>query len=501
MNILLINPTRTGEDSYTTPPLHLIYIATVIQKSGCRVKILDVHNEFSKNRNKIKSKPDFENAMIEEIAAGDFDLLGIGSIVSAFGFSKRLVKAVKQKKPDAPVIIGGGMSMALKDLWLKETDVDFLVESDGERVIQSFLEVYPDMNELTKIPGLHVRTNGKFISTKPDLPKNLDYIDFPDWDILEDVRHYMEIQKKWINLTLPSTLQLSNADNVMPIVMTRGCPYKCTFCYHVNHLHRNHSAKYIVNYLKHIKRKYQVNFVQTWDDLIMANKKWLADLCDEIAAEKLDMRIFTSGGKPNLIDRDLLRKMKNAGFMRISYGIESGSQKILNVMKKQTTVKQNYDAVKMTVQGGIFVHLNMVIGMPGENRSTLKETSDFLTSLAKDGLIASKNVSFSYATGYPGTELYQYMLDHKIVTDTETYLEKQTGVGEHKYNLCGMNINILKFIKNNMLMKIDYFYYLSLKKYTQSIKCFSKGAVRSFIILLLPYPVKKFIKRFVLRPG
>lgn len=312
MNILLINPTRTGEDSYTTPPLHLIYIATAIQKTGHRAKILDIHNEFSKNRNTIKSKSDFENKKIEEIIAMNFDLLGIGSIVSAFGFSKRLVNALKQKRPAVPAIIGGGMSMALKDLWLKQTDVDFLVESDGERVIQKFLEVYPGIKELTKIPGLHVRMNGTFVSTKPDLPKHLDYIDYPDWDILEDVKHYMDIQKKWINLTLPSDLQLSDNDHVMPIVMTRGCPYKCTFCYHVTHLHRNHSVEYIVNYLKHIKQKYQVNFVQTWDDLIMANKKWLADLCDEIAAQKLDMRIFTSGGKPNLIDSELLRKMKNA---------------------------------------------------------------------------------------------------------------------------------------------------------------------------------------------
>ena len=501
MNVLLINPTRTGEDSYITPPLHLIYIASAIQKSGHRVKIVDVHYKYSKNRKTIRSKYDFENTMIEEIAGWDFDLLGVGSIVSAFDFSRRLVNTVKQKRSDLQVIIGGGMSMALKDLWLEMTDVDFLVESDGEAVIQKFLEAYPDKDKLMKIPGLHVRYKGSFVSTKPYLPKNLDYIDYPGWDILDNFRDYMDIQKKWINRTLPPDLQLSDDDHVLPIVMTRGCPYNCTFCYHVNHLHRNHSIEYVVNYLKHLKQKYQVNFIQTWDDLIMANKHWLSDLCDEIGGQKLGMRIFTSGGKPNLVDRDLLKKMRNAGFIRVSYGIESGSQKILNVMKKQTTVSQNYEAVKMTVQEGIFVHLNMVIGMPGEDRATLRETLNFLTSLAKEGMIASKNVSFSYATGYPGTELYQYMLDHKIVTNTEAYLKKQTGVGEYKYNICGMNINLMRYKVNNIITKIDFFYNLSSKKYYHAIKNFLKGNTRNIFVLLLPFTVRKFIKKFVFRPG
>lgn len=496
MNVLLINPTRTGEDSYISPPLHLVYIAGAIKRAGHSVKIADIHYRYAMNRNSVGSKVEFENEIIEEIGRMDFDLLGIGSIVSSFDFSKRLVNEIKRKRPDVPIIVGGGMSMALKDLWFDRTKVDFLVESDGELVIRDFLEFFPDRDSLAKIPGLHMRTNGGFVSKKkPNLPRNLDYIDYPDWSLLDNLGDYMDIQKRWINATLPAQLRLSDGDNVLPIVMTRGCPYHCTFCYHVNNLHRSHSVEYIVNYLRHLKEKYRVNFIQTWDDLIMANKQWLSELCDALSGQNLGMSIFTSGGKPNLVTGELLKKMKAAGFIRVSYGIESGSQKILNIMKKQTTVTQNYEAVKMTAEEGIFVHLNMVIGMPGEDMLTLKETSDFLTSLSKQGIITSKNVSFSYATGYPGTELYQYMLDKGMVTDTEAYLKSQTGVVDYKYNLCGMNINLLNYKINIALTKTDFFYNLSSGNYFKAAERFLKGITRSLAVLILPRTVKKFIKR------
>ena len=89
MNVLLLNPTRTGMDTYVTPPLHLVYIAHAIRRAGHNSEILDVHYQYSKARNTNKAKFDFENEMIEEIMGRDFDLLGIGSIASGYHFSKR----------------------------------------------------------------------------------------------------------------------------------------------------------------------------------------------------------------------------------------------------------------------------------------------------------------------------------------------------------------------------------------------------------------------------
>lgn len=497
MNVLLINPTRTGKDSYVSPPLHLLYIAMAVEKAGHQASIIDVHYQFVRNMERI-SKDDFENRMIEEIISRDFDVLGIGSIVSAFDFSKRLVNALKNRKPHIPVIVGGGLSMSVKDLWLTKTGVDFLCESDGEVVIQKFLQAYPDRDALMKIPGLHVRLDGCFVCQKPDLPKDLDYIDYPSWEKLENLSDYLNIQKLWMNRTLPPHLRLSENDRVMPIVMTRGCPYRCNFCYHVNHLHRRHSVRYLSRYIKYLKEKYGVTYISTFDDLIMADTRWLSDLCDEFIAQKVGVKIFTSGGKPNLVSRGILKKMKEAGFVRMSYGIESGSQKMLDIMKKETTVAQNFNAVEMSIEEGLFVHLNMIVGMPGETLATLNEDSDFLVSLAKKGLITAQNVSFSVAAGYPGTELYDYMLQHKIVTDTEDYLKKQMGVVEYRYNLCGINKFFLQFMVTLILLRVDFYYFCSRHQYLKAAKLIFIGGwiiFKRLMVLALPSSTKRILRR------
>jgi anaerobic magnesium-protoporphyrin IX monomethyl ester cyclase len=226
----------------------------------------------------------------------------------------------------------------------------------------------------------------------------------------------------------------------------------------------------------------------------MVDRKWLMDLSEELISQKIGLRIFTSGGKPNLVSRELLKKMHQAGFVRISYGIESGSQRILDIMKKQTTVSQNYDAVKISIEEAIFTHLNMVLGMPGENISTLCETSDFLVGLSKAGLISTKNISFSYATGYPGTELYKYMLDKKIVDDTAEYLKVQSGVGEYKYKLCAVPISIMVLIKNVALLKIDFYYYLRKRQYKKACEVSLRWIAKILVELLIPFSIQKKIR-------
>ena len=494
MKVLLVNPTRTGFDSYVSPPLHLLYIDQAIRKAGHDSQIIDVHYPIAKKLKTSTQKFDLEQEEINTVSNMEFDILGIGSIVSAFDFSKRLVEEVKRKKPCVPVIIGGGMSIALADLWEKRTEVDYLVESDGELVIERFLKAYPDKEKLFNIPGLYVRKNGLFIYSKPELPKNLDYIEPPDWSRLSNLEEYMEIQKRWLNATVPEEIRLKEDERVLPIVMTRGCPYQCTFCYHVNNFYRNHSIEYLVKFLSHLKNAHRLSCVVTWDDLIMTDRRWLEDLCDELIKHNLGLKIFTSGGKPNLVTRELLKKMHMAGFIRISYGIESGSQRMLDIMKKQTTVQQNFDAVKMSMEEGVFTHLNMVLGMPGETISTLRETFDFLIRLAKQGLIATRNLSFSYATGYPGTELYRFMVEHNIVKDTEDYLKEQSGVGEYKYNLCGISVGVIMFMKNIALLKIDLYSHLNKKQFgkacASTILWFSKACMELFISTKL----KKFIR-------
>lgn len=496
--MLLVNPTRTGGDSYITPPLHLIYVANAIIEAGHEARIIDLHYEYQKDPDRWPSIAAYERARFEEIVAEDMDFLGIGGIPSSYHCAKDLAVLCKQKRPEVPVIIGGNMSMPLVELWHK-AGVDFLVESDGELPIKRFLAAWPDRGQLAAVPGLYLREAEGYCSTKPELPKVLDHISSPDWGLLEHFDDYLDIFRNWTNRILPPNLQLRPTERIIPIVMTRGCPYQCTFCYHVTNRYRKHSIEYVVNYLKHLKREYGITHIFTWDDLIMVDRHWLADLCDAIVHENLGLRIFTSGGKPDLVTREVLQKMKQAGFLRVSYGIESGSQEILDIMKKRATVEQNHNSVLMATKEGLFVHLNMIVGMPGESYRTLRDTSAFLTKLAKNGVVSSKNLSFSFATGYPGTELYDLMLRQGMVTDTEDYLRNQAGLGNYKYNLCGIPQKILKLIINLTFVRVDWNYHMHSRNYLGAARSSIYGLAKSVLTLALPPRALVALRNILLR--
>jgi radical SAM superfamily enzyme YgiQ (UPF0313 family) len=440
-DVLLVNPTRVGLDSYCTPPLHLMYLKRALNDVGYDVQIVNVHERYNRRVGAsdnyelfVGEKRKVEEEAITEILDWEARLIGIGGVCPSYEFSERLVQRLKAKKT-TPIIIGGSLGLPLKESWLKNTQVDYLCEADGERLIVDLMRHLDSPETLRTIPGLYWRENDAWQGNPPDLPKDLDYIVPPR---LEDIDYdfYMNVERKWVNLTLPQSLHLGPHEKVFPVVFTRGCIYDCAFCFHFSRKHRRHSIEYILEYIRRLRDDYGVTLLVTWDDLIMANPKWFMDLCDALAAANLGVRIFTSGGKANIVTAEMAQKMSKAGFIRMSFGIESGSQKILDEMRKKSTVEDNRRALQVTTKSGIFVHANIVLGMPGETRETLNETMAFLVRAARENGLSMKNISCSYATAYPGTDLYQWMVDHGRVKEERDYILNVKGVGNPDPVLC-----------------------------------------------------------------
>ncbi|MRR56885.1 MAG: B12-binding domain-containing radical SAM protein [Deltaproteobacteria bacterium] len=498
LRFVLVNPTRTGGDSYITPPLHLVYVASAICEAGHDVSIIDLHYEFQNSINSWGSVEEFERVRFSSLADEPMDFLGIGGIPSSYHCARDLVQLFKARRPEVPIIVGGNMSMPLLSYWHK-LGVDYVVESDGELPIKEFCQFWPDNSRVSKIPGVHHWQPAGYTKTIASYNKSLDHIGFPKWDLLPNIDDYLAIFRHWTNRILPKDLQLGPNDRMIPIVMTRGCPYECTFCYHVTRRYRKHSVEYVIEYLKRMKSRYGITHVFTWDDLIMVDRNWLSDLCDALITEDLGIKIFTSGGKPDLVTREVLKKMRAAGFLRVSYGIESGSQEILDEMKKKTTVAQNRDSVLMATEEGLFVHLNMIVGMPGESLRTLMETARFLIGLAKRGVVSGRNLSFSYATGYPGTELYDEMMKRGLVTDTESYLKNQAGLGNYKYNLCGIPQRVIKLIINLTFLRVNLSYHLFHRQISSALKGFMFDLSKALAAFVLPAKVLVALRHLVLR--
>jgi radical SAM superfamily enzyme YgiQ (UPF0313 family) len=197
----------------------------------------------------------------------------------------------------------------------------------------------------------------------------------------------------------------------------------------------------------------------TWDDLVMASPKWFMELCDALADASLGIKIFSSGGKADIITEEIAKKMAKANFFRISYGIESGSQKILDEMQKNSTVEDNRRAIEVATRAGIFVHINMVLGMPSETKTTLRETYNFLVDVVKSNNLNMSNITFAFATGYPGTQLFDLMVRKGLVKDMRDYIFSVQGLATPEPILCKLTKDELEYFVFKLRSRIKGNFY------------------------------------------
>jgi len=468
MKVLLIYPPRRA-DTYFFPPTSLLYIASAIRAIGHEAQIIDIPYLLEKFPGKFRL---LDNSLLDYILQQDFDVLGLGGVVSTYFFYDDFVKRIRDVRKKLPIVVGGSVGVPIKDVWLNHAPVDFLIEGEGEIAIQKLLDYLEGKCCIQEVAGLHYLKDGRYESNVPRPTSNLDNIPFISYDEV-DHEYYINELTKWAEDIIPDRSSLKeDRIRLLPLLTSRGCPFSCTFCFHFNNNHRYHSTKYVIENIRFLKRKYGVNCFYIIDDLFNCDRNRTIELCESIHRENLGVRFVSGGGKPSLITEEMLRSMKKAGFIRFSYGIESGSQKMLNVMKKGTTVEQNLNAIRLTKRVGIPMVANMVFGMPGENLQTLEETKKFIINAN----LSTKQFYGSWATAYPGAPLFDYMKRTNMVPDTREYLLNIGSFGYYKYNLSEFPSDMLMRKVIQMQQDIDTVYYwrnghygMAFIKYIESI--------------------------------
>lgn len=336
-----------------TEPIGLLYIAGTLLANNYDVKVLDAEHDNLSFTETI-------HAIIRE----EPDVLGITCTTPLINLSLKIAEKIRDYLP-VKVVIGGPHITALPNEVYKY--VDSLIVGEGE---YAFLELIKDLKK-GKI---------KKIYQKP-LIENLDEIPFPyrDWSI----NYYKDC----------------SGGKYRTMVSSRGCPYNCIFCgskIMFGQKTRFRSPENVVEEIKQLK----VNEITMCDDTFTLDRQRTIKMCEKIVNEKLDMKFLVSS-RANTIDRGMLVWLKRAGVYHITFGIESGSQKILNIMKKGITLEQAEKAIKLTKEFGIETYCSYVLGCPGETKQTIQETLDFAKKLDSD------YAQFSIATPYPGTELWE----------------------------------------------------------------------------------------------
>lgn len=396
MRILLINPVVRSWERPSIFPLGLAYIASVLIKAGHHVDVLDL------NALRVSIKD-----VRERIKARTFDVVGISCLLTEYGQVKELSALLKREHPDCTIMLGGGLPSVAGEFVLQETEADIAVVGEGEETVVEIVDKLEKSADLHGVKGILFKDSASVIRTDPREPiLDLDSLPLPAWELFP-IETYLR----------GSVLGFDSPIRSLNMITSRGCPYQCCYCdYSIfGHRFRARSVSNVLAEMELLKDRYSVRAVNFVDDLFLLDKNRVCDFCDQLLSIAGGM-MWSCNARVNLVDSSLLKKMRSAGCMLVGYGVESGSQRILDEMNKKTTVEQGRKAIEMTWNAGITPFPYMMFGMPGETEETIRETVDFCKDI---GIVEG----FGFATPIPGTALYERAVEAGKILDLKELVE------------------------------------------------------------------------------
>ena len=376
---------RQGEE--TIPGLGVLTLAAVARQRGYRVAFVDGKGQ---------------GAAVETIArhidALDPTYLGISATTISVTNGARIAARLKELRPEVVTILGGPHVSAVPERTLAEfPSIDFGIAGEGEHSLFELLSRLQNGAPVDDVAGLAFRNANGSVQANPRAPylDDLDVLPLPAWDLVPAFPHCFEPPV----FSYPQT-------PVATLITSRGCPFSCTFCDRSTsgRKGRMHSVEYTVNACQHLVDR-GVRHILFVDDLFTVRKQRVADLCRAFLDRGFNFT-WSCNSHPNLLDFETLELMRRAGCWQIAYGIESGSQRILDVVKHEVRLPRVHETLRMTRAAGIRAKGYVMIGHPTEGIDSLEESAAFLRQVDLDFCQITK------FTPYPGTPAYPTIREH-----------------------------------------------------------------------------------------
>ena len=364
-----------------------------------------------------------------------FDVVGISAVVStAYTYTRYLTALIRAVSPQTTIIVGGNLA-ASSEILLRKCEVDFCVVGDGELIIRDLIRVLYERplnyQRLKATKGIcFIDDNDQFCFTGYGAKYSAEEIEWPDYNILEadgSLSYFIsdQIDERFYEPNRPP----GHGVRAAIVIMTKGCVARCTFCHRWEKGYRARPIDQIVQHIKFLKEKHNVGFINVNDENFGADRELAWELASRLGELGVTWRCH--GVRARTVTRESLLHWKANGCVSVEYGTESGSQRILNIMEKNTTVEENSNALKWAGEAELGTVIQLVLGMPGETDETVRETIEFLKRASgslrwwKDKA-PSEITSINYAQALPGTPLYEYAREHGFIgttlDDEEKYL-------------------------------------------------------------------------------
>lgn len=364
------------------PPLGLCYLASAVRKAGFNTKIIDA----------VALRLCAEE-VVKRVMADSPRFVGLTATTPTIGSAAAVAQAVKNHNKDIITIVGGPhISSVGLETMKRYPQFDIGVIGEGEQTIIELLNVLKENRVASGVDGLIMRSGGDIRMTAPRaFIDDLDRLPLPAWELLPPLNKYYE----------PPGDNVTRYPNTS-IIISRGCPKRCTFCDRsvFGNRYRSHSPSYIINMIRLLYDKYRIRDLAIWDDNFMANRQTVTGVCEELKRSGLDL-IWSAQGTVDCAEPGLLKVMKEAGCWQIGWGLESGSQGILDFYQKRITINQSRRAIELAKEAGIrnrgyFMAANFI-----ENKETMEQTINFIKELDLDEFEMSCLIPF------PGAGIYR----------------------------------------------------------------------------------------------
>lgn len=392
-------------------PMGIAYVSACIK---------EVHNDIYNLNLELESK-DVDEAIADLIKKYSIDVVMTGGMSGQFTKIRQVVTAVKNINNNITVIVGGGViTSAPKTAMDAFENVDIGVIGEGELTAPELVQKLNSNSDLSDVEGIIFKKNGNYLQTPPRASiTDLDNLPYPDYE-------GVGCNKLW--KILPTSY----------IVPSRSCPFHCTFCYHpCGDIYRTRSNDSVIEEITYLNKKYNISYFGLFDELFVIKRSKVLDFCKKVKP----LNIFWSCTvHVNTYQPDLLEIMRESGCRHINIGVESASEKVLKSMKKNTKIKNIDIALKKIRDAKIGVNAALIFGDVVEDVETVEESLDW----RRKNLQYQVELSRIYV--YPGSQIYNYAVDKKIIKNEV----------EHLKNDC-MNTNISKLSQqqyNSMLLKL-----------------------------------------------
>jgi len=359
------------------PPYPLLLMGSLLEQQGYSVRVIDAHAQ------------DIDLKKLSEIIK-EFRVVVINSSVMTFYEDEIILKLLKQANRNLVTIVTGAQPTFMSEATLGSESVDFIVRREPEFVLRDLIKGIAAQNsDWESLKGIGYKDAQRFyINDFYPLITNLDELPFVNWDLLPVTKRYFNpiVKRK------PYVVDLTS----------RGCYANCNFCmspsFYGNKIRTRSAENILEGFRRHIKAGFKEVYLR--DEMFTSFKERNYLICETMLKEKMDLTWICSS-RADTVDKSMLKLMKKAGCHTIKFGVESGVQKILDSMNKGITLQEIEETFKLCKEVGIRTHAHLMVGNPGENWDTLKQTIRFVKK------ISPTTATFGMFTPYPGTKIFE----------------------------------------------------------------------------------------------